>query len=126
MRLRVVVFEVLTAAWYLYLVLCSRIEAELYSIVTILDRVLITAGALIVAWAIWKHRRWSAKAAVILAAVVGLPTLESTIGRLEPIVLASDTAAHAIQWIAYPAILLCQLAAFFEGLRQLRSPDAAA
>src|SRR2546426_12112024 len=102
MRLRVIVFEVLTVAWYTYLVLCSRFDTDLYSIVTIVDRILIAGGALLVAWAIWKHRPWSAKAAIILAAFVGLPTLESTIGRLEPIVLASDTPGHAIQWIAYP------------------------
>ena len=126
MRPRVIVFELLTTVWYTYVLACSRIEGDLFSIVATLDKILLILGTLLVAWAVWKRRAWSPKAAVIVAAFIGLPTLVSTIGRLEPIVLASDSPAHAIPWIGYPFMLLCQLGAFFEGLGQLRSRDAAA
>ncbi len=97
----------------------------MYSIVTALDRTLIVLAALAVAWATWKRRRWAPKATVVLAAVVGLPTFATTVGRLEPILITPGLAPAAL-FAAYPIVLLAQLVAFVEGLGQLRTPDAAA
>ena len=125
MRPRVILCELLTAAWYIYFLLCTYVDWDLYSIVTALDRALLAIGALTVAWATWKHHRWAPKSAVIVAAFIGLPTLTTTVGRLAPI-LDSDTLSLAIWFGVLPIVLLSQLLAFVEGLRQLRSPDAAA
>ncbi len=122
---RVIVCEALTVAWYIYLLACTEIALDLYSIVTALDRTLIVLAALAVAWATWKRLRWAPKAAVVVAALVGLPTFATTVGRLEPILITPGLAPAAL-FAAYPIVLLAQLVAFIEGLGQLRTPDAAA
>ena len=125
MRPRVIICELLTVAWLVYVLVSTHVEQALYPLTRAVDTVLLALCALTVAWAAWKNRPWAPKGAVIVAAVIGLPTLSTTIGRFD-LIVNSETLGSAIRFALLPLVLIVQLLALLEGFRHWRSTGAAA
>jgi len=119
--------EGLTALIYLFLALSLPLSAwsSFPPILRRLHFVTVIIAALAIAWGASRRRPWSAKAAVVLAAVVGVPNLAIIAQGVDALRRASGPTATLSIALVFLAGM-GQLAALLVALTGLRVTEAAA
>ncbi len=115
--------EALTALVYAYLGL-SLSWTNTVSVVRGLHFVVVVVAAICIAWGAWRLARRTAKAAIVLAALVGIPNF-TTLASIVQLVTRAAGPAVALSFGLVIVAALCQLAALVLALRRLTFSEAA-
>jgi hypothetical protein len=122
MRL-LVALELVTSGLSAYLTFLAW-RAPAHSSLRIIQFAVALAGGIVLAAAAWRRERWVPKAALILAAWVGIPNLVS-VSAFSRIIAGSTPNAVGVPVGLLALVAVCQLAAFVIAICLLEFRDAA-